>query len=204
MLRSGVKLLAFSDLHCDLERAARLVELSRDADVVIGAGDLASVHRGLEETVEVLSAIETPTVLIPGNNETDEALRRACTDWDAATVLHGEGAKINGVSFFGLGAGVPVTPWDWSFDLTEDDAARMLAGCPEGAVLVVHSPPKGHVDYSDGDHLGSEAVLHAIEAKRPPLALCGHIHESWGREETIGPTRVINLGPEGWPLQLQG
>jgi len=39
----------------------------------------------------------------------------------------------------------------------------MLAGCPEGCVLVVHSPPRGHVDTSSGgEHLGSAAVLEAI------------------------------------------
>jgi Icc-related predicted phosphoesterase len=197
-----LKLLAFSDLHTDLDRAARLVEMSRHADVVIAAGDLASVHRGLTETVDALSAIEAPTVVIPGNNETDDALRTACAGWNAATVLHGEAAEIAGVEFFGLGAGVPVTPWEWSFDLDEDEAARMLSGLSEGAVLVVHSPPRGHVDTSGGRHLGSEAVLRAIEAKRPPLALCGHIHESWGAESTIGRTRVVNLGPAGTPLEL--
>jgi Icc-related predicted phosphoesterase len=197
-----LKLLAFSDLHTDLAAAARLVEASRDADVVVAAGDLASVHAGLAETVGALSAIEAPTVVIPGNNETDEALRDACSGWDAATVLHGEAIEIDGVTFFGLGAGVPVTPWDWSFDLTEEEAAEMLAGCPEGAVLVVHSPPKGHVDESGGTHLGSEAVLRSIEARQPVLALCGHIHESWGEQATIGSTRVINLGPEGLRVEI--
>lgn len=197
-----MKLLAFSDLHTDLERAARLVELSGEVDVVVAAGDLASVHRGLEETVGALAAIEVPTVLVPGNNETDEALREACAGWDAATVLHGRATEIDGVSFFGLGAGVPVTPWDWSFDLTEEDAARLLSGCPQGAVLVVHSPPIGQVDGSGETHLGSEAVLRSIEATRPRLALCGHIHESWGQEATVGPTRVINLGPDGRLLEL--
>jgi uncharacterized protein len=202
MLRGGVNLLAFSDLHTDLEAAARLVERSCDADVVIAAGDLASVHRGLEQTVEALEATEVPTVLIPGNNETDEALREACAGWGAATVLHGEATEIDGQTFYGLGAGVPVTPWDWSFDLTEEEAAGMLSECPEGAVMVVHSPPKGYVDSSGGAQLGSAAVLRAIEEKRPPLALCGHIHESWGEEATIGPTRVINLGPEGRLLEI--
>jgi Icc-related predicted phosphoesterase len=65
-------------------------------------------------------------------------------------------------------------------------------------VLVVHSPPKGHCDTSSsGDHLGSQAILEAIEAKRPPLAVCGHIHEAWGSEDEIGQTQVINLGPSG-------
>jgi len=193
-----VRVLAFSDLHRDLDQAARLVELSRDADAVIGAGDFASVHEGLDETIGALVGIEVPAVLVPGNNETEEALREAAAAWPAATVLHGGLASVDGVEFFGLGAGVPVTPWDWSFDLSDEQAAERLAACPEGAVLVVHSPPYGHADESSaGDHLGSTAILEAIEAKRPPLVVCGHIHESWGRESAVGETRVVNLGPAG-------
>lgn len=193
-----MKLLAFSDLHRDLGRARSLAERSADVDVVIGAGDFASVHRGLEEMIGALAAIETPTLLVPGNNETDDALRRACRDWAAATVLHGEDTELDGTRFFGLGAGVPVTPWDWSFDLTEDEAERRLAGCPDGAVLVLHSPPRGHVD----DGLGSAAILSAIESTRAPLAVCGHIHQCWGQESLVGETRVLNLGPDGILIEL--
>lgn len=198
-----MKILAFSDLHRDLEQGARLVEMSAEADVVIGAGDFASVHEGLEETIGVLAGIETPTVLVPGNNETADALRSATANWDAATVLHGEGTTIEGTEFFGLGAGVPVTPWGWSFDLDDEAATEMLGGCPENAVLVLHSPPRDHCDSSaDGTHFGSPALLRAIEEKRPRLAVCGHIHESWGCESEIGPTPVRNLGPTGTWIEI--
>lgn len=193
-----MRILAFSDLHGDLPQGAELVEMSRSADVVIGAGDFASMHEGLKETIGVLEGIETPTVLVPGNNETADALRSAAADWSAATVLHGEGATIEGTEFFGLGAGIPVTPWDWSFDLDDEAATTMLSDCPEGAVLVLHSPPRDHCDSAaDGTHFGSPALLRAIEEKRPRLAVCGHIHESWGCESTIGSTPVHNLGPKG-------
>ncbi len=198
-----MKLLAFSDLHRDLGQAAELVELSAAADVVIGAGDFASVHEGLEETIAALAAIATPTVLVPGNNETLDALRAATAGWDAATVLHGEGTTIAGAEFFGLGAGIPVTPWEWSFDLDDAAATALLDDCPEGAVLVLHSPPQGHCDSAGGDtHFGSPALLAAIEAKRPRLAVCGHIHESWGCESEIGGTPLRNLGPTGTWIEL--
>lgn len=193
-----MRILAFSDLHRDLGQAAQLVAMAAEADAVIGAGDFASVHEGLEETMEALASIEKPTVLVPGNNETADALRDAAARWSAATVLHGEGATIGGVEFYGLGAGIPVTPWDWSFDLDDAAATQQLAACPEGAVLVLHSPPQGHCDASgDGTHFGSEALLRAILQKRPRLAVCGHIHESWGCESRIGETPVRNLGPAG-------
>ena len=44
-----MKLLLFSDLHCDADAALRLVEQSNRADVVIGAGDFSTMRRGLED-----------------------------------------------------------------------------------------------------------------------------------------------------------
>lgn len=206
-----MKVLAFSDLHRDLNAAASLVERSSEADLVVGAGDFASIHEGLEETVGALSTIETQTVVVPGNNETEEALRAATADL-SAIVLHGGGAGVGEISngeqtglwLFGLGAGIPTTPWDWSFDLSEEEAAGRLQECPEGLdLLVLHSPPLGHCDQSgQGDHLGSRAILEAIEQKQPKVAVCGHIHESWGAESTIGETQVINLGPAGRMIEV--
>ncbi len=197
-----MKLLAFSDLHRDLGQAAKLVEMSAEADVVIGAGDFASVHEGLEQTIDALTAIEKPTVLVPGNNETKDALSEATSGWSAATVLHGSGTTIDGIDFYGLGAGIPITPWDWSFDLDDESASEMLAPCPEDTILVLHSPPQGHCDSAGGgDHFGSKTLLEAIEEKQPRLAVCGHIHESWGCQSQIGETSVHNLGPKGTWLE---
>ena len=198
-----MRLLAFSDLHCDLAQAATLVEKSKDADVVAAVGDLATVHRGLERTVSELSAIKCPALLVPGNNETEDELRAAAAGWENSTVIHGESAEVDGVGFFGLGAGIPTTPWDWSFDLDEDEARDALAPCPDGGVLLVHSPPYGHCDSpSTGGHLGSRAITEAVEQHEPSLVLCGHIHESWGQESTIGQSRVVNLGPWGTLIEL--
>src|SRR3954447_22819281 len=128
----AVRLLAFSDIHRDLDQARRIAELSGEAAVVVAAGDFGSMHRGVERLIDMLVVVETPTVLVPGNNETDDELREACGGWRAATVLHGDGIEIDGVSFWGLGAGIPTTPWPWSFDLTEEEAEAAMASCPLG------------------------------------------------------------------------
>src|SRR5204862_867115 len=75
---AALKLLAFSDLHRDRRQAQRLAELARGADVLIGAGDFASIRLGLERTLEPFIGLDIPAVLIPGNNESDSALWRAC------------------------------------------------------------------------------------------------------------------------------
>jgi uncharacterized protein len=192
-----MRMLVFSDLHRDEECAERLVELSREVDVVVGAGDYATMRRGLDDIVATLSAISAPTVLVPGNAETDTELWQACAGWPSAQVLHGQAVRLEGADIFGLGGAVPPTPFPWSYDLSEDEAAAKLESCPPGAVLVAHSPPHGHVDEAHGRHLGSRAVLAAIESKRPALVVCGHIHQCWGREAAIGTTPVVNVGPEG-------
>jgi Icc-related predicted phosphoesterase len=165
--------------------------------VVVGAGDYATMRKGLEGTIAALNAIDVPAVLVPGNAESDTELWQACASWTGAHVLHGQAVEIEGLQFFGLGGGVPPTPFPWSFDLSEDEAAAKLESCPEGAVLVVHSPPKGYLDEAHGRHLGSRSVLEAIERRRPALVLCGHIHQCWGGEAGIGTTPVVNVGPDG-------
>ena len=188
----------FSDVHCDLGAARSLVERSVDADVLVCAGDLAMMREGLQPVVDVLAEAAAPTVLVAGNGESAEELAAACAGWPQAHVLHGSGCDIGGVSFWGLGGGVPVTPFGaWSFDLSEEEADKLLEDCPDDAVLVSHSPPFGHVDEARGGQLGSRAILRTIERAQPRLVVCGHIHACWERESRVGTTRIVNAGPRG-------
>lgn len=160
-----MKLLLFSDLYCDKTAARRLVQQAKAADVVIGAGDFGNMRQGLNVVLGLLREIDRPAVLVPGNAESVEELTAACRSWRSAHVLHGSGASIDGIAFYGLGGAVPVTPFgSWSYDFSEQQAAELLAGCPAGCVLVSHSPPKGTVDVSSsGKSLGSQAVRATIE-----------------------------------------
>jgi Icc-related predicted phosphoesterase len=200
-----MKILAFSDLHRDVDKARRLVELAVSADVIAGAGDFATCRHGLSDVISVLAVIRTPTVLVAGNAETPEELSDACRGWDAAHVLHGQSVRLGGVEFFGLGGAVPITPFgDWSFDLDEAEAARLLVSCPHGAFLVSHSPPLGQCDRDGrGRHLGSRSVLESVESKAPRLVVCGHIHGSWGQRSHVGRSLVVNAGPDGVVLDLE-
>jgi Icc-related predicted phosphoesterase len=199
-----MKLLVFSDLHGDFRIASRLVALSREVDVVVGAGDFCNVRRGLDEIIRALSGINRPTVLVPGNSESDRELINACRPWNHAHVLHGRQANMEGIAFYGIGGGIPVTPFgSWSYDFSEEEAYELLIDCPPGGVLVSHSPPKGILDISsDGRSLGSQSVRNTLEQKKPELVVCGHIHGSAGQAQQFGETTVINAGPHGlfWSL----
>ncbi len=186
-------LVAFSDLHCRHDLADEILRAAADADLVIGAGDFGHMRKRTAETLGWLEPIADKAVYVPGNAESVEELRAATT----ARVLHGEATEMAGLKIFGLGYGVPLTPFgSWSCDLTEAAAAQLLAGIGEVDILVTHSPPRGVADKtSSGSSVGSEAVRAAIERAQPRLALCGHIHDSWGIRGRIGATEVVNLGP---------
>ncbi|MEL7117450.1 MAG: metallophosphoesterase family protein [Pseudomonadota bacterium] len=190
-----MKILAFSDLHHNRAKAEALVAASRDADLVIGAGDFCNHRQGLPEAMNLLAGIEAPLVVVPGNAESADELRDAAHK--GTTVLHGDDTEIDGVTFFGMGYAVPETPFkDWSCDLSESEADAMLSRCEGADIMVLHSPPKNHGDRtSTGLILGSIAIATAIERIQPTYAVFGHIHDSWGYRGKIGRTQLMNLGP---------
>ncbi|CUH76071.1 Calcineurin-like phosphoesterase superfamily domain protein [Tritonibacter multivorans] len=190
-----LRILAFSDLHLAANRAAALVTASSEADLVIGAGDFCNARQGLDEAMEMLSGISVPMVVVPGNAEDDAELRAAALP--NMTVLHGDGAVVEGLRFFGFGGAVPETPFgDWSFDLSEATAAAALRTCEAADILVTHSPPKGAGDTTgSGLSVGSTAIQAAITRLQPQLAVFGHVHESWGFRGEVGATPCANLGP---------
>ncbi len=190
-----MRILAFSDLHMARNRAAEIVTASTDTDLVIGAGDYCNMRQGLDEAMEMLTGISAPLVLIPGNAESAGELLDAVPE--GVHVLHGTGMTLDGLRLFGLGYGVPPTPFgEWSCDMTEAEATELLDRCDATDILITHSPPKGHGDTTSmGEAVGSVSVLDAIERLQPQFSLHGHIHDSWGYRGTIGRTQVANLGP---------
>ena len=70
-----MKLLVFSDLHRDQDAARSLVERSAEADILIGAGDFAVMRHGIDDVIDILREVDKPTVLVPGNGESDVELR---------------------------------------------------------------------------------------------------------------------------------
>jgi len=200
-----MKLLLFSDVHVNKAHCNNLLEKSKDVDVVIGAGDFGNIKSGLEKTIDWLSRISKPALLVPGNAESYQELKEACQIWGSAIVLHGSSAVISGVTFFGIGGGIPVTPFGpWSYDFTEAQAKGIMEKCTNNAVIISHSPPSGILDKSSlGKHLGSTTILEAIKKYDPPLLVCGHIHESSGKMQRHLNTDVINAGPLGMNYTLK-
>ncbi len=192
------RILAFSDMHLSRRCARDVAAKAEFADLVIGAGDFCNQRRGLADAMAMLAPALSKAVLVPGNAESADELRAAADAVAAtATVLHGQSVELAGLTIFGLGYAVPRTPFgSWSCDLAEDEATALLDRMERADLLIVHAPPRGVADRtSAGASVGSTAIRAAIERVQPRLAVCGHIHDSWGQAGAIGATHVHNLGP---------
>ena len=194
-----MRILACSDLHEDLTATQRiLAEAGAGAADVLGvAGDLGNKGQGADPVMALLRGAPCPVVLVPGTHDNLTAMRRDCHDWKEGHLLHGTGVTLQGTPFFGLGGEVPRTGKNlWNFALSDAQASKLLESCPPNAVLITHSPPKGHCDRQvDGTSEGSEAIRDVVQTNRPRLHLCGHIHASFGAVSFIGSCEIRNLGP---------
>ncbi|WP_373355049.1 metallophosphoesterase [Pseudoroseicyclus sp. CXY001] len=187
-----MKVLATSDLHGDLAAARKVVEAAAAADLVLVAGDIAHQTDGLGPILEVLAPLGDKALLVPGNAESVDALRLA-TD---LTVLHGEEVERAGLITVGLGGAVPPLGSEGSWDITEEEAERLLAPFDTCDILLTHSPPKGVADvFGPMGSIGSTALLEAVERMQPGLMCFGHVHDCWGQEGTVGTSLCRNLGP---------
>ncbi len=195
---TSMNILAFSDLHCDISAARSIVAASTQADVVVGAGDFGIQGERSEETLDVLAAMACPFVLVSGNHDSYDHLKRVCDKHNEFHLLQGSTVELAGISFLGLGGEVPRRgEGDWNETFSEPAAARMLETEAPYRILVTHTPPPyGIADLqADGTHEGSNAIRSAIEYARPQYCFCGHIHHSFGKTGVLGSTEIINLGP---------
>lgn len=68
-------------------------------------------------------------------------------------------------------------------------------------ILLVHGPPKGHLDFGGK---GCPNLLRELRRVRPSLVVFGHIHAGHGREDVVWGNGVLNayhvamLGGAGW------
>ena len=71
-------------------------------------------------------------------------------------------------------------------------------------MLICHCPPYGTPldQIRPGAHAGSTAVRDFLLREQPEHFFCGHIHEAAGARVMIGKTQAMNVGKQGWLLNL--
>jgi Icc-related predicted phosphoesterase len=168
-----------------------------EGDILLHAGDLSKRGEPYEISIfdDWLGTLPHPTkIIIAGNHdfafERDPGLAQSLIR--NAIYLNDSGVEIDGVKFWGS----PISPWfhDWAFNRHRGaDIRRHWDLVPAGTdVLITHGPPLGILDLTrDGDRVGCEDLLAAVQRVNPRLHLFGHIHEAYG-QQTIGNTLFVN------------
>ena len=197
-----MKILTFSDIHGDVRALARIV--AQPADVYICAGDLATFGKGLEKCGKALESLGEKLWVLPGNHETHDDIREFCRRFGFVD-FHRRVLQTKSTPWAGLGYS-NITPFQTPGEYTEEEIAEALAafGGIAGLHLVIHVPPYGtRVDeYAPGKHGGSTALRAWVTREQPPYLFCGHIHETAGLSDRLGATQCINVGKEGFTLEI--
>jgi uncharacterized protein len=200
-----MKALCVADIHGDVDSLIKLRNSAArlDPDYVFLLGDYSRGYKDPMENkaditviLDILSSFRVKA--IPGNCDQPESVQ---TFKDKGVNLHNTVMSLPGISIIGFG-GSNVTPFNTPFEHSEAEITKSLNSLYEkiekGAktIVLTHFPPKNtKCDIIPGGiHVGSQALRDVIEAKKPELVLCSHIHESGGAQDRIKDTRVLNLG----------
>lgn len=194
-----MRIYAVADIHAVSERITRIRAGIGDhsPDVLIVAGDIVNYTHN-ERLFREIDSLEVPVLAVRGNSDPYWHERRY-QRYPNITSLHLNKVDIGGFSFTGIGGTLPV-PFRSRFRLLErrllENIKRLL---DRRTVLVVHPPPHGTLDRVMGRFsAGAKGVCELMDHCRPPLVLCGHIHEDAGAI-CVGQTLVVNcsMGRDG-------
>jgi Icc-related predicted phosphoesterase len=200
-----MKILATGDIHGDISLARRLAEKAEkeNVDLVVLCGDLTYGETSTEGIIGPFVKKGKKVVLIPGNHETTATADFLAQQYDAVN-LHGYSIKAGDIGLFGAGgANIGL------FQLSEDEIYDLLKKSHDKIkdvktkIMVTHvHPAESKMEKFTEFFPGSKGIKKAIDAFKPDILLCSHVHEAEGIEEKIGNTKVINVGKKGKIIEL--
>jgi Icc protein len=164
---------------------AHMLAQPQKPDVVVFTGDLVDFGRPEEYAAlrDLLSTLDMPVYLIPGNHDERAAMRRAFPDH---AYLRQSPEFINyaiedhPVRIVGLDTTVPGKPGGLVCAVRLAWLDAKLAEKPDRAtVVLMHHPPfHTFIGHMDAQGLEGTAALAAVIAKHPQVErlLCGHLH----------------------------
>lgn len=211
-----ITIAVIGDIHAERERLDRVLArlAPHEAELVLLVGDIgvdppwneparsaqrAAHDESMHEMIgRVRERLGPHIVFVPGNHDlADPPPGLPAVNCDRR-IVEAAGLRIAGLG--GAGPGRFGFPYEWE----EADVSRVLDELASGPglldVALFHAPPNDcRLDLTKrGDHVGSAAVRRFVARARPPLFVCGHIHEAWSVEQVEGGT-CLNAGSLGPP-----
>ena len=204
-----MKFLTFTDLHEDKGLLKDLVERAskKDIDFIVCCGDISSFGRGLRYNLTKLNSVGKKVLVIPGNHEEGKSgFNEIIGNLPNCINLDRRAIKIGDYVFLGYGGG--------GFSMQDAEFRKISREWygkykDEKIILVTHGPPydteldKLEMNESQDRHVGNKDYRKFIERIKPMVAISGHLHETVGKSDKIGNTKLINPGWDGMVVGLK-
>ena len=200
-----LRILAAGDIHGDTSLAEKLAERAEKekCDLVILCGDLTMMERSTDNIIGPFKKRNEKVLILPGNHET-VATADFLAELYGVKNIHGYSVKYGDVGIFGCGgANIGL------FKLEEDEIYGLLKKgfdkikYLKKKIMATHvHPSESKIEKFSDFFPGSPGVKKAIDAFKPDILLCSHVHEAEGIEEKIVNTKVINVGKKGKIIEI--
>lgn len=198
----SMKILTFTDTHGDGANLERLRTKALKADLLICAGDLTIFGNEQKQLLDFLDSFNKPVIMLHGNHEDPASLERMCNKTRNIKYAHNEAIEINDIMIVIHGGGGFANRYN-DFEAIMPELVDLVKSQPK-SIAVFHAPPFNTKldDIDHNNHVGSESYRDFIDKAQPNFCICGHLHETFGKEDMVGKTKVINPGPEGKIISL--
>jgi Icc-related predicted phosphoesterase len=209
-----VRVLLVADLHYDLRKLDWVLRRAGDPeagiDVAVIAGDLLDIGSAVPLDTQITVVLDylerlaarVPTLVCSGNHDLDHRTESGekATRWLAEARAYG--VHVDGDSFdLGDWRLSACAWWEGAATLAELEARLVEAAADRPArwLWAFHGPPEGPLSWTGSRHFGDPELPRLLDAFRPDVVLCGHIHQApftsegaWA--ERRGSTWLFNAG----------
>ena len=199
-----MKFLAFGDTHGSVEAHEILLQkaLEEKPDIMCCIGDFTifgmETDKFLADLNNITLKTKTKLLMIPGNHESTAKLKAEVKKYSNIIWLHKDTYTFKGFTFIGYGGG--------GFSEHDDEFVEFVNKLEETPlpILLTHQPPKNTTldEVWEDHHVGNQDFREYIELAQPIIALSGHIHETFGIQDLIEDSLLLNPGPLGQLIEI--
>lgn len=205
-----MKVLAFTDPHGSLTSALSILTLTKESEpsLVVCAGDWSYLGTRFDGFLTKLKDLHREILFVPGNHETEESLQNVKLWYPFMKDLTFRVEECGGIFVGGLPATMEFAPGGRVDQEAVDQTLELWGSVDRSRLLVLlsHYPPwqsaiSGMSIPAPGSG-GSMTVKRIVEALRPALVISGHYHQDFGKTDQLGPTKLVNPGPDGMVIEI--
>jgi len=198
-----MKILVFVDVHGDLSALEHIKKQVKKhkIDFAVCCGDYTFFEQHIEYLTKKLSELGTKVILVHGNHEDSAVVEILAKKYKNIHFIHKKVKKYKDYAFVGYGGG--------GFSLNDPEFVKTMKTLSKEfdnkkLILVTHAPPnRSKLDYLPHfGHVGNKDYSDFIKKNHVILAVSGHLHETWGKEDKLGKAKLINPGYKGKIIEV--